>query len=196
MCASSSNEVPVDYFCTLDANGRRRDVHERPELRHGTVEFLASQEYMVRPPIPPTYFFAFDVSAQAVSSGFLAVAVQTIKETARLPPGRRTHPRVTYDSTLHFYALKPGSSQPQMMVVAELDDPFGPAPDDLLVNLQESRDAVDALLDMLPGAFAETNQVDSCMGPAIQAAYMAMNHIGGKLMVFQCTLPSLDSGGC
>ena len=32
------------------------------------------------------------------------------------------------------------------------------------------------------------------MGPAIQAAYMAMNHIGGKLMVFQCTLPSLGSG--
>ena len=52
------NEVPVDYFCTLDANGQRRDVMERPELRHGTVEFLASQEYMVRPPMPPTYFFA------------------------------------------------------------------------------------------------------------------------------------------
>ena len=190
------NEVPVDYFCTLDANGRRRDVHERPELRHGTVEFLASQEYMVRPPMPPTYFFAFDVSAQAVSSGFLAVAVQTIKETLdSLPGGERTRVGfLTYDSTLHFYALKPGSSQPQMMVVAELDDPFCPAPDDLLVNLQESRDAVDALLDMLPGAFAETNQVDSCMGPAIQAAYMAMNHIGGKLMVFQCTLPSLGSG--
>ena len=114
--------------------------------------------------------------------------MQTIKETLdSLPGGERTRVGFLYDSTLHFYALKPGSSQPQMMVVAELDDPFCPAPDDLLVNLQESRDAVDALLDMLPGAFAETNQVDSCMGPAIQAAYMAMNHIGGKLMVFQCT---------
>ena len=29
------------------------------------------------------------------------------------------------------------------------------------------------------------------MGPAVQAAYMAMSHIGGKLLVFQCTLPSL-----
>jgi len=26
---------------------------------------------MVRPPMPPTYFFALDVSAQSVSSGFL-----------------------------------------------------------------------------------------------------------------------------
>ncbi len=190
------NEVPVDYFCTLDANGRRRDVHERPELRHGTVELLASQEYMVRPPMPPTYFFALDVSAQAVSSGFLAVAVRTIKETLdHLPGGERTHVGfLTYDSTLHFYALKPGSSQPQMMVVAELDDPFCPAPEDLLVNLGESREAVDALLDMLPNAFAETQQVESCMGPAVQAAYMAMNHIGGKLLMFQSTLPSLGSG--
>ena len=32
------------------------------------------------------------------------------------------------------------------------------------------------------------------MGPAVQAAYMAMNHIGGKLMMFQCTLPSLGQG--
>ena len=54
--------------------------------------------------------------------------------------------------------------------------------------------AVNALLDMLPSAFAATSQVDSCMGPAVQAAYMAMNHIGGKLMMFQCTLPSLGQG--
>jgi hypothetical protein len=81
-----------------------------------------------------------------------------------------------------------------MMVVAELDDPFCPAPEDLLVNLGESREAVDALLDMLPNAFAETQQVESCMGPAVQAAYMAMNHIGGKLLMFQSTLPSLGSG--
>jgi protein transport protein SEC24 len=81
-----------------------------------------------------------------------------------------------------------------MMVVAELDEPFCPAPDDLLVNLGDSRDSVDALLDMLPNAFVGTSQVDSCMGPAVQAAYMAMNHIGGKLMMFQCTLPSLGQG--
>ena len=193
---SLPNEVPVDYFCTLDANGVRRDINERPELRHGTVEFLASQEYMVRPPMPPTYFFALDVSAQSVSSGFLATAVETIKETLdKLPGGERTHIGfLTYDSSLHFYALKPGSSQPQMMVVAELDDPFCPAPDDLLVNLSESREAVDALLDMLPTAFATTSQVESAMGPAVQAAYMAMSHIGGKLMLFQCTLPSMGSG--
>ena len=186
----------MDYFCTLDANGTRRDIADRPELRHGTVEFIASQEYMVRPPMPPTFFVAFDVSANAVSSGFLAKAVNTVKDALdELPGGERTHVGfLTYDNTIHFYGLKPGSETPQMMVVAELDDPFCPAPDDLLVNLGDSRDAVDALLEMLPNVFVGTSHVDSCMGPAVQAAYMAMNHIGGKLMMFQCTLPSLGQG--
>jgi protein transport protein SEC24 len=146
--------------------------------------------------MPPTFFFAFDVSANAVSSGFLAKAVNTVKGALdELPGGERTHVGfLTYDNTIHFYGLKPGSETPQMMVVAELDEPFCPAPDDLLVNLGDSRDSVDALLDMLPNAFVGTSQVDSCMGPAVQAAYMAMNHIGGKLMMFQCTLPSLGQG--
>ena len=77
---SLPNDVPVDYFCALDENGVRRDVAERPELRSGTVEFLASAEYMVRPPMPPAYFFAFDVSQSAVRSGFLKSAIDTVRD--------------------------------------------------------------------------------------------------------------------
>eukprot|EP00884_Botryococcus_braunii_P013212 jgi/Botrbrau1/21892/Bobra.0249s0021.1 len=33
--------------------GVRRDADIRPELRHGTVEFVATAEYMVRTPMPP-----------------------------------------------------------------------------------------------------------------------------------------------
>lgn len=55
-----------------------------------------------------------------------------------------------------------------MLVVTELDDPFVPLPDDLLVNLRESRGVVDALLEALPGNFANTTIVESAMGPALQ----------------------------
>lgn len=41
------NEIPVEYFCNLDADGRRRDVLDRPELSAGTVEYVAPAEYMV-----------------------------------------------------------------------------------------------------------------------------------------------------
>ena len=45
------------------------------------------------------------------------------------------------------------------MVVAEVDDPFVPIPDDLLVNLSESRGVVDAFLDSLPGSFLGNTEV-------------------------------------
>ena len=191
------NEVPVDYFCTLDANGVRRDIAERPELNSGTVEFLASQEYMVRPPMPPSFFFAIDVSHTAVNSGFLKKTVETIKESLDEMSKKSERTQVgflCYDSTLHFYSLKSSQTQPQMMVVAELDDPFVPMPDDLLVNLAESRQVIDSFLDMVCDTYAATQNMESCMGPAMQAAFLAMSHLGGKLLVFQSCLPTLGAG--
>ncbi|KAJ3049593.1 COPII coat Sec23p-Sfb3p heterodimer component, partial [Quaeritorhiza haematococci] len=46
------NEVPSEYFCNLDMSGRRIDLEQRPELRHGTVEFVATKEYFNRPAKP------------------------------------------------------------------------------------------------------------------------------------------------
>ena len=43
--------------------------------------------------------------------------------------------------------------------VLQVDDPFVPLPDDLLVNLRESRAVVEALLDAIPQSFAATQQV-------------------------------------
>lgn len=43
----SVDQTPRDYLCNLGPDGRRRDVDERPELCRGTVEFVATKEYMV-----------------------------------------------------------------------------------------------------------------------------------------------------
>ncbi|KAG0585748.1 hypothetical protein KC19_2G035200 [Ceratodon purpureus] len=190
------NEVPVEYFSPLDENGRRRDADERPELSSGSVEFVAPTEYMVRPPMPPVYFFLIDVSLSAVKSGMVKVAADTIKASLDKLPG---YPRtqigfITFDSTLHFYNLKSSLTQPQMMVVADLEDPFLPLPDDLLVNLSESRTVVEALLDSLPAMFENNLNIESALGPALKATFMVMSQLGGKLLVFQSTLPSLGFG--
>ncbi len=55
---------------------------------------------------------------------------------------------ICYDYTQHcskFHCLQ---------VVAEIEEPFLPLPDDLVVNLHESRAVVEALLDSLPQMFA------------------------------------------
>ncbi|KAL0699347.1 hypothetical protein Bca4012_055469 [Brassica carinata] len=193
---SMLNDVPGEYFSHLDATGRRMDMDQRPELTKGSVEIIAPTEYMVRPPMPPIYFFLIDVSFSAAKSGMLEVAAQTIKSCLDNMPG---YPRtqigfITYDSTLHFYNMKSSLSQPQMMVVSDLDDIFVPLPDDLLVNLSESRNVVEAFLDSLPLMFQDNANVESAFGPALKAAYMVMNQLGGKLLIFQNSLPSLGAG--
>lgn len=65
-------------------------------------------------------------------------------------------------------------AQPQMMVVSDLDDIFVPLPDDLVVNLSESRSVVEAFLDSLPSMFQENMNVESALGPALKAAFMVM----------------------
>ncbi|XP_010274889.1 PREDICTED: protein transport protein Sec24-like At3g07100 [Nelumbo nucifera] len=190
------NDVPGEYFAHLDATGRRIDIDQRPELTKGSVEFVAPTEYMVRPPMPPLYFFLIDVSISAVRSGMLEIVAKTIKSSLDELPGfpRTQIGFLTFDSMLHFYNLKSSLSQPQMMVVSDLDDIFVPLPDDLLVNLSESRNVVDVFLDSLPSMFQENLNVESAFGPALKAAFMVMSQLGGKLLIFQSTLPSLGIG--
>ncbi|KAK4565221.1 hypothetical protein RGQ29_007045 [Quercus rubra] len=190
------NDVPGDYFAHLDATGKRIDLDQRPELTKGSVEFVAPTEYMMRPPMPPVYFFLIDVSVSAVRSGMIEVVAQTIRSCLDELPG---YPRTqigfaTFDSAIHFYNMKSSLTQPQMMVVSDLDDIFVPLPDDLLVNLSESRSVVETFLDSLPSMFQDNVNVESAFGPALKAAFMVMSQLGGKLLIFQNTLPSLGVG--
>jgi len=190
------NETPSAYFCHLDEEGRRRDRLNRPELSKGCVEFVAPSEYMVRPPQPPSYFFVIDVSATAARSGALKSVAAAIKNSLDdLPGGTRTQIGfITYDNGVHYYSLKSGLSNPQMMVVGDLKELFVPAPDDLLVNLQDSRDVVEGFLDNLPDMFSKNTVAQSCLGPALKAAFTVTKHIGGKMCVFQSVLPTLGDG--
>ncbi|KAG6736780.1 hypothetical protein POTOM_060325 [Populus tomentosa] len=103
-----TDETPRDYHCNLGPDGRRRDADERPELCRGTVEFVATKEYMVRDPMPAVYFFLIDVSMHAIQTGATAAACSSINQViADLPEGPRTMVGIaTFDSTIHFYNLK------------------------------------------------------------------------------------------
>lgn len=191
------NECPSAYFCHLDPQTNlRRDAHQRPELSKSVVEWIAPSEYMVRPPQPPAYFFVLDVSVTAAKSGMLTSAAATIKRALDdLPGGSRTMVGfITYDNAVQYYSLKAGSANPEMMVVGDLKELFVPAPNDLLVNVKDSRAAIDALLENLPTMFAQNKAPTSCLGPALKAAFTVMKSVGGKMCVFLSVMPSLGDG--
>eukprot|EP01130_Rhizamoeba_saxonica_P018922 TRINITY_DN9650_c0_g1_i1.p1 TRINITY_DN9650_c0_g1~~TRINITY_DN9650_c0_g1_i1.p1 ORF type:complete len:822 (-),score=181.15 TRINITY_DN9650_c0_g1_i1:53-2518(-) len=192
MC-NSYNQVPSSYYCPVDKNGIRTDIADRTELNHCAVEFIAPTEYMVRPPQPPTYFFLLDVSYHAVVSEQLTITISTLLSIVENLPSNSKIGLMTYDSQFHFYNLNPKLSSPHMIVNSTLED-IDMDGYELLVNLNDSKDIIVKLLNSIPEMFANTQNVHSCLGPAMEAAYNIQKRIGGKLLVFSNTLPSAGKG--
>ncbi|KAL9317068.1 hypothetical protein ACSQ67_013585 [Phaseolus vulgaris] len=191
-----SDETPRDYHCNLGPDGRRRDADERPELCRGTVEFVATKEFMVREPMPAVYFFLIDVSINAVQTGAAAAACSAISQViSDLPEGPRTFVGVaTFDSTIHFYNLKRALQQPLMLIVPDVQDVYTPLQSDVIVPLSECRQHLQLLLESIPTMFQNNRTSESAFGAAIKAAFLAMKETGGKLLVFQSVLPSIGIG--
>merc|ERR1712018_629063 len=101
---------------------------------------------------------------------------------------------ITYDRVVHFYSMSDGATQPTQLTVCDIMDMFLPSPSDLLVNLNEARGLVHQLLEELPNMFKDTNETFSAVGAAMQAAYKMVSPTGGRVTVFQHTLPTIGPG--
>lgn len=188
------NDLPDDF----NFNQHSGDVSRshRKELYHASVEYIASSEYMLRPPQPCTYFFLIDVSHNAVNSGMLSTVCATLLDNINSLPGdlRTLVGIMTYDSRLHFYNLQASLAQFEMMVVTDLEEVFLPMPGTLLVNLREGKDMIRNLLEELPRMFTHNLSVDSALGAALTAAYKILTPVGGRVSVFQASVPNKGPG--
>ncbi|XP_013873859.1 protein transport protein Sec24A isoform X2 [Austrofundulus limnaeus] len=189
------NDVPEEFMYN-PVSRSYGEPHKRPEVQNATIEFIAPSEYMLRPPQPAVYLFVLDVSHNAVETGYLKEFCQSVLDNINSLPGdsRTKVGFITFDSTIHFYNLQEGLSQPQMLIVSEIEDIFLPTPDSLLVNLNESKELVQDLLKSLPSLFEKTMETQSALGSALQAAFKLLSPTGGRMSVFQTQLPNLGAG--
>ncbi|XP_073848514.1 protein transport protein Sec24AB [Musca autumnalis] len=189
------NELPEDFQFD-PATKTYGDVTRRPEVRSSTIEFIAPSEYMLRPPQPAIYLFLFDVSIIAQQCGYLEnVCAMLSKHLDDMPGDARTQVGfIAYNSNVHFYSMAEGYNQPHEMTLLDIDDPFLPRPDNLLVNLKECKELVKDLLGQLPNRFADTHDPGSALGAALQVAFKLMQASGGRITVFQTCLPNKGPG--
>ncbi|XP_055346247.1 protein transport protein Sec24C-like isoform X2 [Paramacrobiotus metropolitanus] len=202
-----ATEVPQHYFQYLDSEGRRVDMMQRPELCLGTYEFLATKDYCKHEklPEPPAFIFMIDVSYRAISSGFVGMVCNMLRnELESLLPvettGQDSKLRVgfaTFSDSVHFFNLKANLNKPSMMTVNDFTDMFVPIVDGFLVKLEESGKMLDSLLEYIPQIFANSRETDTILYPVIQSGMRALEAAGcpGKLFVFNFSLPVLDAPG-
>ncbi|XP_014871704.1 protein transport protein Sec24C isoform X1 [Poecilia latipinna] len=203
---SCVTEVPPHYFQHLDHTGKRMDCYDRPELSLGSYEYLATVDYCKnnKLPQPPAFIFLIDVSYNAVKSGMVSIVCNELKSLLDLLP--RQNPEVdsvirvgfvTYNKVLHFYNVKSTLAQPQMLVVSDVSDMFVPLLDGFLVNVTESRQVIESLLDQIPEMFADTRETETVFVPVIQAGLEALKaaDCAGKLFVFHTSLPIAEAPG-
>ncbi|ORZ38983.1 hypothetical protein BCR44DRAFT_124149 [Catenaria anguillulae PL171] len=194
------NEVPAEYFSNLDMNGRRLDIMQRPELRCGTVEYVAGKEFYSQPPQPVAYVIAIDVSWNAVQSGLLAQVAKIVRDwlytegaEERFPKGAKVGV-VTYDRAVHFYNFHPSLEQYQMLIVPDIDDMFVPISTGFLVDPFESRPAIESFLDALPTLFTENRYADAVLGSVVHSLVAHLKDRGGRLLLFHTSLPTTGPG--
>ncbi|OAA41611.1 Sec23/Sec24 trunk region [Beauveria brongniartii RCEF 3172] len=198
MC-NLTNDVP-QAFDWDSATQKTVDRWQRPELNHAVVEFVAPQEYMVRPPQPLVYLFLFDVSYAAISSGLLATSARTILDSLNRIPNADRRTRIGFmavDASLHYFSIpkdEDENAETNMLVVSDLEEPFLPVPHDLLVPLSESRQSVERFLQKLPEMFQNNQSNSSCMGPALRAGHKLISSLGGKIIVLTASLPNVGAG--
>lgn len=190
------NELPEEFLYD-PVSKSYGDPSRRPECKSSTIEFIAPQEYMLRPPQPAVYLFLLDVSRQALETGYLRNFCDTLaEELDKLPGDARTQIGfITYHRTLQFYQIVEGSSQPTQLVVGDIDDVFLPSPSDLLPNLNSCKEQISNMLTDLPELFNGSPETDSCLGAALQAAYKMIYNTGGRITVVQSSLCNVGPGG-
>lgn len=189
------NELPEEFLYD-PVSKSYGDPSRRPECKSSTIEFIAPQEYMLRPPQPAVYLFLLDVSRAALETGYLRTFCDTLMdELDKLPGDGRTQVGfITYHRTLQFYQLAEGATQATQLIVGDVDDVFLPSPSDLLANLSNCRDQVVSMLTDLPELFNGSQETENCLGAALQAAYKMVNPTGGRITVVQGSLPNVGPG--
>ncbi|KAI3644225.1 hypothetical protein MP228_010389 [Amoeboaphelidium protococcarum] len=196
------NDTPAffDYDSGHQGGGDQQQSfnrYNRPEVQYSCIEYVAPQEYMVRPPQPPVYIFVIDVSYSAVACGMLPVVTRCLRNNLDSIPNEDGRSKVGFmavDAHIHYFNLNTESGEPQIMVMSDLDDADPPMPESLLVNLSECRESIDNLLDQLPQLYQNPQGNQNAMGAGMQSALKMISNIGGKLVMLQSAMPSVGPG--
>ncbi|KAL3229128.1 Protein transport protein SEC24 [Nakaseomyces bracarensis] len=193
-----ANDLPMQFDQTMIENnvvGR----YERNEVKHAIMEYIAPKEYTVRQPPPSIYTFVLDVSQNAIKNGLFVSTISSIQQQLELIPNRDDRTRVSFicvDHGLHFVSIPQddSSEKVRIMDVSDLDEPFLPLPNSLVVPISKCKRNIAEALEKMKAIFQENLSVRFALGPALKSAHKMIGGIGGKIITVAATLPDIGVG--
>lgn len=137
----------------------RTDRDQRPELRFGTVDFMAPDGMKSRPALLPSYAFLFDTSQFAITTGLFHQSLTSVKSCLDYLPANSKVTIITFDTAVTFYTLS-ATEEISVLQVGDTKDPFVPLPlDRLCFDSTEERDRLDIVIDKIYNMFTGEGQV-------------------------------------
>lgn len=190
------NELPPQFI--YDYNSQQYyDLGTKIELNNESVEYIASVEYMVRPPQPASYIFVFDCSRAAVELGYIPVMASAIFDLMDQMPGdaRASIGFIAFDSSIHYFSFS--GTQVVHHISPDVTSNHTPCSNDgILANLDSKRELIQDFLTQILPAFPcdhdlnNTTNTKSALGPAVKSAMRILGPIGGRITVIQAQIPN------
>jgi len=187
------NDIKNLYYDMLQVH-QGQPTAIRPELTYPSVEIVAPEEYMVRPPQAPVFMFAICVNKRAINSGVVALTCETLLANLDKLPGlpRTRFGLVTYSDKLQFYDCN--SEIPKMYVCSDVENPYLPFPaEDLICDIQTCRECIIQLLTDLPTYF-EPKTDNNCMGAVATVCWKLLESYGGRVIFCNYGYPNIGTG--
>ncbi|XP_028651776.1 protein transport protein Sec24A-like isoform X1 [Erpetoichthys calabaricus] len=173
--------------------GSIQDSSTLTGMKHVAVDFPAPPDSVDKTPQTIKYLFVFDVSQNAIRTGYLKIICPILLQTLNiLSENSQTQIGfITFDSTVHFYDLESSHFRPLNLAKT---DSKACGEEKLLVNLPEYKAIVGHFLEELPIFFEDTTDTLCALGPALQAAQKLLSPTGGRLSVFLSQRPNTGCG--
>lgn len=192
LCAlcSTGNSVPDYFYSPLEPSGLRADARSRTELSEMAYDILAPEEYMQRPPMPPTYCVVLDVSQAARACGMTEAVcdvVDTIVGNQAFPGLPRTQiALILYGHEVHLVGFQGENGPIRLYSISKAaEELFLPAPiDELLISVDGNEESLRNCTNVIRKMNAESCMESSALHLALSYAQLLLSTSGGKLLLF------------
>ncbi|CAL2039938.1 unnamed protein product [Caenorhabditis brenneri] len=163
-------------FNPVEDGGCFTDMKMRSELLFGSYEIVATKEFCKNglAPKEPAFIFMLDVSNNSFSKGMLPLLCHNLgkvithlpRESGQLESSIRVG-LATFDKAVHFFDIS--STTPKMHVMSDVQEPFVPMVDGLLLPYSEALPGLRAALAEIPKIFSQSRITETILQPVVQA---------------------------